>query len=78
MHSFEGTKSYIEQNKNGKQDLTVGDSWELGSQDMKDLPYTQVLIENIDASNRIATLTLTHRGGKQFPQYIGGSLGIHG
>ena len=67
VQSFEGTKSYIEQNKNGKQDLTVGDSWELGSQDMKDLPYTQVLIENIDASNRIATLTLTHRGRKTVP-----------
>jgi hypothetical protein len=76
VHSFSDNHSYIEQNKNGDQDLTVGDSWELGSQDVKDLPYTQVLIEDIDASNRIATLTLTHRGGKPFPQYIGGSLGI--
>ncbi len=76
VHSFENNRSYIERNKNGVEDLTEGDSWELGSQDMKDLPYTQVLVEDIDAANRIATLTLTHSGGKPFPQYIGGSLGI--
>jgi hypothetical protein len=76
VHSFDGNKSYLEQNRNGAEELTGGDSWELGSPDMKDLPYTRVLVEDIDAANRIATLTLTHRGGKQFPQYVGGSLGI--
>jgi hypothetical protein len=76
VHSFEDNHSYLEQNRDGKEQLLVGDSWELGSEDMPDLPYTRVFVEAIDTANRTATLTLTHRGGRSFPQYAGGARGI--
>jgi hypothetical protein len=76
VHTFDDNHSYLEQNKDGKEQLLVGDSWELGSEGMTDLPYTRVFIEAIDTTNRTATLTLTHRGGRSFPQYVGGSRGI--
>jgi hypothetical protein len=74
VHSLSDDVSYIEQNKNRAEALHVGDSWDLGGG--PDLPYTQVLVEGIDAANRTATLTLTHRAGRQFVQYVGGSFGI--
>jgi hypothetical protein len=74
VHSFSDNHSYIEQNKNGAEQLLVGDSWELdlGS----DLPSMHVRVQDIDTPNRIATLTLTNRPGRKFSVPIGGSMGL--
>jgi hypothetical protein len=74
VHSFSDNHSYIEQNKNGAEELFVRDSWELGAEDITDLPYTRVLVKDIDAPNRIATLTLTRRPGRKFSVPVGGSM----
>ena len=74
VHSFSDNQSWIEQNKKGQEELIKGDSWELGTEDITDFPYTRVLVEDIDVSNRIATLTLTRRPGRTFSVPIGGSM----
>lgn len=63
----------LEENKKGQERLGGGNSWELGAEDITDLPYTRVIVTDIDAPNRIATLALTRRPGKKFCVPIGGS-----
>ncbi|NTY61505.1 hypothetical protein [Mycolicibacterium sphagni] len=72
VHSFSDNHSWLERNSKGQERLNAGDSWELGDEGITDLPFTRVLVTDIDGPNRSATLNVTRRPGRKFNVPVGG------